>query len=472
MRRMSVGDGIASAGEPTGRARALVAFSSRDFRLLWSGQAVSMVGDAAFLVAIGWLTYSLSGSGALGVVLMLQAVGLILTLLVGGALADRISRRKLMVVSDLARAVVVAGLVVVQATGHTTVAVLGAVALVMGLGSGFFMPAFGGIVPLVVEQQHLSSANALIGVSRQLSLVVGPALAGLLYDPLGPAAVFALDSASYVFAAALVWLARPRPYEREERQGALREVAVGIRYVASVPWLWVTISLFSVFLMVVIAPVQVLLPELVAEHFDRGVGAYGLVFAAQGAGMVLGALAFAQLAPTRHRGVLSYALWTVTAAGIVLFVLSPWFVLAGDRRRAGRRARLRDSRVGDDADVPRPRGAAEPGDQRRLPRLDRPDADRAGGRGRGVRAGEPGGAARRRRRGVHGDVRRVPARAMAARGPVRWGNPWFPHHVSGCPDLNWGPLRPERSALPGCATPRAAERYLLRHQHDTTRRAG
>jgi MFS family permease len=325
---MSVGDGIASAGEPTGRARALVAFSSRDFRLLWSGQAVSMVGDAAFLVAIGWLTYSLSGSGALGVVLMLQAVGLILTLLVGGALADRISRRKLMVVSDLARAVVVAGLVVVQATGHTTVAVLGAVALAMGLGSGFFMPAFGGIVPLVVEQQHLSSANALIGVSRQLSLVVGPALAGLLYDPLGPAAVFALDSASYVFAAALVWLARPRPYEREERQGALREVAVGIRYVASVPWLWVTIALFSVFLMVVIAPVQVLLPELVAEHFDRGVGAYGLVFAAQGAGMVLGALAFAQLAPTRHRGVLSYALWTVTAAGIVLFVLSPWFVLA------------------------------------------------------------------------------------------------------------------------------------------------
>lgn len=328
MRPMSVGDGIVSAGEPSGRARALVAFQSRDFRLLWSGQTVSMVGDAAFLVAIGWLTYSLSGSGALGVVLMLQAVGLILTLLAGGALADRFSRRKLMVVSDLARAGVVGGLVVIQATGNATVPVLGAVALVMGLAGGFFMPAFGGIVPLVVEQEHLSSANALIGVSRQLSLVVGPALAGVLYDPIGPAAVFGLDAASYLFAAALVWRARPRPYEREERQGALREVAAGIRYVASVPWLWVTIALFSIFLMVVIAPVQVLLPELVAEHFDRGVGAYGLVFAAQGVGMVLGALAFAHLAPTRHRGVLSYALWTVTAAGIVLFVLSPWFGLA------------------------------------------------------------------------------------------------------------------------------------------------
>jgi MFS family permease len=311
-----------------GRGHALVAFTSRDFRLLWGGQTVSMIGDAAFVVTLGWRTYSLSGSGALGIVLMLQAVGLLLTLLIGGALADRFSRRRLMIVSDLFRGAVVTALVVVEATGHTSVATLGVVAFLTGLGSGFFMPAFGGIVPLVVEQPHLSSANALIGVSRQLSLVVGPALAGLLYEPLGAAAVFGLDAASYVFAATLVWLARPRRSEREEREGALRDVATGFRYVASEPWLWVTIALFSVFLMVVIAPVQVLLPELVAEHFDRGVGAYGLLFAAQGVGMVIGALVFAHLMPTRNRGVLSYVLWTANAVAIVLFVLSPWFAVA------------------------------------------------------------------------------------------------------------------------------------------------
>lgn len=311
-----------------GRTHALVAFRSRDFRLLWSGQTVSMIGDAAFVVALGWRTYSLSGSGALGVVLMLQAIGLLLTLLVGGALADRFSRRRLMIASDLGRAAIVAGLVVIESTGNSSTALFGLIAFLTGLGSGFFMPAFGGIVPLVVEQPHLSSANALIGVSRQLSLVVGPALAGLLYDPIGPAAVFGVDAASYLFAAALVWLARPRPYEREEREGAVREVAAGFRYVASQPWLWVTILLFSIFLMVVIAPVQVLLPELVAEHFDRGVGAYGVVFAAQGAGMVMGALLFAHVSPTRNRGVLSYVLWTLNALAIVLFVLSPWFALA------------------------------------------------------------------------------------------------------------------------------------------------
>lgn len=310
------------------RTQALVAFRSRDFRLLWSGQAVSMIGDSAFLVALGWRTYSLSGSGALGFVLMLQAVGLILTLLVGGALADRFSRRKLMVVSDLSRALVVAALVAVELSGEVSIAFLGTVAFLNGLAGGFFMPAFGGIVPLVVDPPHLSSANALIGVSRQLSLVVGPAIAGLLYEPIGPAAVFGLDAASYVFAAALVWAARPRPYEREEREGALREIAVGIRYVASVPWLWVTIALFSVFLMLVIAPYQVLLPELVEQHFQRGVGAYGLLFAFQGVGMVAGALTFAHTAPRRHRGVLSYVLWVVTAALMIVLVLSPWLGLA------------------------------------------------------------------------------------------------------------------------------------------------
>lgn len=310
------------------RTQALVAFRSRDFRLLWSGQTVSMIGDSAFLVALGWRTYSLSGSGALGFVLMLQAVGLILTLLVGGALADRVSRRKLMIVSDLTRALVVAALVAAELSGEVSIALLGVVALLNGLAGGFFMPAFGGIVPLVVDESHLSSANALIGVSRQLALVVGPAIAGLLYEPIGPAAVFGLDAASYVFAAVLVWLARPRRYEREEREGALREIAVGIRYVASVPWLWVTISLFSVFLMLVIAPFQVLLPEIVEQHFQRGVGAYGLLFAFQGVGMVVGALTFAHTAPRRHRGVLSYVLWVVTAALMVALVLSPWLGLA------------------------------------------------------------------------------------------------------------------------------------------------
>src|SRR5207237_2034074 len=100
----------ATAAVPS-RARVLRAFQSRDFRLLWTGQAISLLGDAAFVVALGWRTFTLTGSArSLGLVLTFQGVGVLTTVLVGGALADRYDRRTLMLVSDFARFAVIAGL--------------------------------------------------------------------------------------------------------------------------------------------------------------------------------------------------------------------------------------------------------------------------------------------------------------------------------------------------------------------------
>ena len=310
------------------RLPVLRAFASRDFRLLWSGQTVSMIGDAAFFVALGWTTFKLEGSGALGIVLMLQAVGMLATLLVGGALADRYPRRALMIGSDLARAALVAVLAGIDFGGGLSVEVLAAAALLQGLAGGFFTPAFGGIVPLVAEQPQLASANALIGISRQFALVVGPAFAALVYGATGSATVFAFDAGSFVVSAALVFLARPRALERAAPEGALREIAVGIRYVARDPWLWVTISLFSVFLMVVLAPYQVLMPSIIENHFGRGVGSYGLLMTVQGAGMMVGTILFGQLDPRRRRGLLSYLLWIASSLLVVVLALAPWYALA------------------------------------------------------------------------------------------------------------------------------------------------
>jgi MFS family permease len=86
--------------------------------------------------------------------------------LVGGALADRYDRRTLMLISDAARFLVIAVLVVVDAMGHLTIGSLAAIAFVEGLGTGFFTPALGGLIPLVVEEPGLGSANALIGMAR------------------------------------------------------------------------------------------------------------------------------------------------------------------------------------------------------------------------------------------------------------------------------------------------------------------
>jgi MFS family permease len=135
--------------ESRSRVRIFDALAHRDFRLLFLGQLVSLVGDAAFVTALAWRTFALAGSSKLGIVLVCQSVAVLATVLVGGALADRFSRRRMMIVSDLARFVAIGGLALVDASGHLTFAWIVVFATLMGLGDGLFYPAFGGMVPLV-----------------------------------------------------------------------------------------------------------------------------------------------------------------------------------------------------------------------------------------------------------------------------------------------------------------------------------
>jgi len=318
----------ATAAAPS-RARVLQAFQSRDFRLLWTGQAISLLGDAAFVVALGWRTFTLTGSArSLGLVLTFQGVGVLATVLVGGALADRADRRTMMLVSDAARFVVIAALATVDATGRLSIGSLAAIALVEGLATGFFTPALGGMIPLVVDGPRLGSANALIGIARQASFLIGPTVASLLYGFAGSTVVFAFNAASYLVSFAFVYATRPRTAERAAAEGTLREIGAGFRYVARFPWLWLTISLFAFVLMLQWAPIQVLTPKLVREQYDLGVGAYGLVFSAIGAGMILGTVLFGQFNPTRRRGLISYLIWMLNSMLVIVFALSPWFPAA------------------------------------------------------------------------------------------------------------------------------------------------
>ncbi|MGB2954052.1 MAG: MFS transporter [Gaiellaceae bacterium] len=318
-----------ASSEPFGRARAFHALRHRDFRLLWSGQAVSLIGDAAFLTALAWKTFTLAGSGKLGVVLSGEGTALLATLLIGGAVADRYERRTMIIVSDVWRCAAVAAIAGLDAAGHLGFWTLLALAAVVGLGDGFFYPAVGGIVPLVVEPPALPSANSLMGVARWGALLIGPSLAAGVYHSAGSASVFALEAGSFLVSAGLMLRARPRPIDTPTGEGTLREIAEGARYVARIPWLWVTISLFGLVLMLQFAPQQVLLPKLVKEHFHRGVGAYGLLTTLLGLGTVIGTLLFGQLQPRRKRGVVSYWIWFLNSIAIAGVVLSPWYSVAG-----------------------------------------------------------------------------------------------------------------------------------------------
>ncbi len=308
------------------RLRVLEALRHRDFRLLWAGQTVSQIGDAAFVVALGWRAFTLTNkASSLGIVLLVEALGLVATLLIGGVLADRYSRKLLLIGSDGARALVIGALATVDATGHLRFGILIAFVALHGLASGLFQPAFGGILPLLVEEPSLGSANALIGVSRQVAFVVGPALAGVIYGLAGSSAIFTADACSFVVSAAFLSFAQPRAYERGPSEGLRRELSAGFRYVVKVPWLWITIGTFSIVLMVGYAALQVLLPKLVQEEWHGGVGAYGLLFTLQGVGMVTGSVVLAQAAPERRRGTTIYSLFVANSAFGALLGLSPWY---------------------------------------------------------------------------------------------------------------------------------------------------
>ena len=311
------------------RAGTFAAFSSRDFRLLAAGQTVSFLGDAAFIVALGWRVTELTGkASSLGYVLSLESLAMLTTLLLGGVLADRYSRRWLMIGSDLARAVVMAAFLALDATGHLELSEVLVLAVLFGLADGFFQPALGGIVALLVDQPLLASASSWIGIVRNASAIVGPAVAAALYYSGGPSVVWALDAGSFVVSAAALWFARPRPMDPTEPLGMRRELAVGFRYVIGVPWIWTGISAATVILMIAMAPYMALLPRVVKEHYDRGVGAYGLLFSAMAAGVVAGSLVWARWHPRRHRVAICFAAFGINDFGILVIAISPWFPLA------------------------------------------------------------------------------------------------------------------------------------------------
>jgi len=306
-----------------GGAAALQALRSRDFRLVFVGQAISLIGDFAYLTALAWTGNELEGPRALSVILGVNAACMLATLLLGGALADRYDRRRLMIVSDLVRGAAVGVLAVAAATGHLSFGLLLVLAGIVGLGDGFFTPAFGGLVPLVVEAPSLASANALIGFARWGGLVVGPAFAGLLLGATGPGTVFAVDAASFVVSAGFIWRARPRAAGRASDIGPFAQVGEGFRYVASVPWLWVTIVLASISVMVAVAPFQALLPEVVRSHFDAGPGGLGLLQACFGVGTAAGALLYGQRRSRGRRVVVTYSFWGISNLLTAITVLQP-----------------------------------------------------------------------------------------------------------------------------------------------------
>src|SRR5215211_3778686 len=169
------------------RGGLLAPLRHRDFRLLWSGACVSLLGDGAFLVALAWQVYALSDTAtAMSLVGIAMTVPTIVLLLVGGVASDRLDRRRIMLAADLVRGVAVGLLAVLSLAGALELWHIVVLVVFYGSGAAFFAPAFDPIVPELLPAECLGSANALDQVVRPIAFrLAGPALGGVVVGALG-----------------------------------------------------------------------------------------------------------------------------------------------------------------------------------------------------------------------------------------------------------------------------------------------
>jgi MFS family permease len=273
---------------------------SRPMRNLLAGFYTSLLGSQMVPVALAFAVLA-SGHGVSGLGLVLGAsrlptVGFIL---VGGVLADRLSRRSLLLISDGVRAASQAVLAVWWFTGHVPLAALMVFAAVDGLGNAFFRPALSGFIPSLNGSASLQRANALIALGRSLSGLAGPAVGGLLVAAFNPGTVFAIDAVSYLISVSFL-LAVPRDAVRPRTEPArvLSDLREGWDEFRSRRWLWAGVLQSSLIHLCTISAYLVLGPQIAADDLG-GPRGWGFTLAGFGAGAAVGGLLMVRFTPRR-----------------------------------------------------------------------------------------------------------------------------------------------------------------------------
>ena len=288
----------------------------RDFRLLFTGQAVSVIGDALLPVALAFAVLDgLDGSaGQLGLVLAAQVIPMTFLILPAGVWADRISRRRLMLFSDIGRAIVQAVTAILLLSGDAQLWQLLVLSALYGAFEAFFRPAAGGLTPALVPAGELQQANALIGLAQNAGHVLGPAAAGALIVIFSPGAAMAVDAATFLVSAAfLVALKEPErePHPPGHTPHFWRELKGGIDEVRQRRWMLGFMPAFSAYHLVAL-PCLLALGAVLADQELGGAGAWAIITSSFGAGTIVGSAIGLRWKP--HRPMLAASLAFIGAS--------------------------------------------------------------------------------------------------------------------------------------------------------------
>lgn len=270
-----------------------------------------------------------------GLVLAAYVLPLVLFLPLGGVWADRIPRRRVMIAADLLRFATQGGLALSIALGSPSLVVVMAFEAVCAIGEAFFRPAYTGLLPQTVPENHIQQATSLSSLSQTAADFVGPGLATALVATSNAATLFAVDAVTFAVSALFLATIRPRKRGSESTQlGIFEELRAGYRAVRSRSWVWVTLVVVSLASSIGFAPYFVVGPEIAQQRYDDS-AVFGVLATVLGVGAFLGALIGLRWRPRRplRAAFLIAGIWPLTfaafAVGVPLQVLFLGMVCTG-----------------------------------------------------------------------------------------------------------------------------------------------
>ena len=325
---------VAPAGGPSapdaagGRLRAFSSLANRDFRYLWLGMMAMMGGMQMEMLAIGYLVYDITSSPLLlGVVEAGYAIPMLTLALFGGALADRLDRKRVIQISQMIQVCVATFITVTILTDTITWVHLLALALVEGSLFSFMMPARQAIIPQLVDKSEFTNAMAINSAAFSSTTLVSPAIAGGLYNLAGPAGVYMLITSLHVTAVLLTTQVRPVPPQPDDEQRAVvSDIREGLKYLFKTRLVVILLGIGLVATMLS-WPFRALLPVFVVDVYDRGPEAMGLMLSLMGLGSLVGSLTIAHIGKWR-RGLLLILGGFVSAVGLSLIAAIPMYYVA------------------------------------------------------------------------------------------------------------------------------------------------
>jgi MFS family permease len=305
----------------------------RDFRLLFGGETISVLGDQFHFVALTWLALQLTGSGlVLGTVLMTAAIPRAAFMLLGGAFSDRFSPRTLMLLSNVIRGIAVGILAALVLTERAELWHLYVLAGVFGVVDAFFYPAMNTIVPMLVPERQLAPANALVQSSQQVMLLIGPAVAGAFIAIVSTGPAFAIDAASFAVAAfAIALISGGRRSAQPSDVAApsmLQTIGEGLRAAWADKVIRSMVILIAAFNFGFTGPMSVGLAVLVDQRFGSGAAGFGLLLSAFGGGALIGAVVSGSVPRLPRLGTILMGIAIALGVGLALIGIAPTLPVA------------------------------------------------------------------------------------------------------------------------------------------------